>query len=97
MIRWERLGLTGTPLSRSRTGQSCCWWDRRAPAVAGGSEPSDSGSQAPVPGRSNLISRANEAGVRGARAILGVLPGHVDVAEAAVVITRSVGPCPSTW
>jgi hypothetical protein len=81
MIRWERLGLTGTPLSRSRTGRPCCWWARRTPAVAG-SEPGDSGSEAPVPGRSNL-SRANEAGVRMTRAIPGVLPGHVDVVEAA--------------
>jgi hypothetical protein len=26
MIRWERLGLTGTPLSQSMTGRPCCWW-----------------------------------------------------------------------
>jgi hypothetical protein len=62
-----------------------------------GSESSGRGSEAPVPRRSNMISRENEASVRKNRAIPGSSQAMSRWPKLPVVITRSGGPSPSTW
>jgi hypothetical protein len=56
-----------------------------------------SGSEAPLPHRSNGISRENDARVRRNRAIPGSAQMMSIWLKPPVVITRSGGPWPSTW
>ena len=62
----------------------------------GGSESSGRGSEAPVPLRSNMISRENEASVRKNRAMPGSSQAMSTWPKLPVVITRSGGPSPNT-
>src|SRR5918993_3274781 len=67
-----RMAVRSEPTS-SRTTASSSAWDSHAGSGSGGG-----GSEAPVPRRSNRISRENDPSERRNRATPRVLPGDVD-------------------
>jgi len=86
-----KIAAPSEPTASSTTASSSAYDSQ------GGRRSSSTGSEAPVPSRSNRINRENDASLRRNTAAAGSSHSTSTWAKLPGVATRSGGPCPITW